>query len=209
MRTISGGRNRTVLILGGLLLIVAAAWVLASGLNLPQQWKESERFLADHNSTIGEISSAHHSWLLPTVLAVTVVLAIVGLLMLFAQIPTAPPRNQLRFADEDDQLLGFLDPDVLDRALEERVEDIAGINDASVRIGGTTEAPWIQATIDVDSHAEVAWVVSAARTRLRDDIATATEAEPTRVDLMVELSTHGSSQSTKVVEVGSERVTQG
>lgn len=187
MRTISGRRNRAALLVGGTLMLLAAAWVGSASTPLRERWLGAEPYLPQGASTVADIATAHSTWLLPTALAVSVVVAALGLLLLAAQIPTRPPRGDLRITDQDDQLLGSLAPGVLERAMSEAVEGISGVSGAEVLLGGSTARPWAHVTLSLAEDAEVAALAAIVRRRVADDVTTVLAAPPSRVDLRVTL----------------------
>lgn len=187
MRTISGRRNRAVLILGGMLLLLAAAWVGSASTPLREHWPGAEPFLPEGESAAADMAAEHSTWLLPTALAVSIVLAALGLLLLAAQVPTRPDRGDLRIMGGDDQLLGSLAPGVLERAMSETVEGLGGVSAADVLLGGCSARPWVHVTVTLAEDAEVAAITAIVRRRVLEDVATVLAAPPTRVDLLVKL----------------------
>lgn len=200
MRTISGTRNRTVLVIGGLLMILAALWVAAASASpaLREAWPPAGQLLPPGDTTPAEIASAHQGWLLPTALAVCVLLALAGIVLLIQQVPSSPPRNTLRITDQDDRLLGSLAPEVLERALVEAVEDLPGVVNGTARLGGSAGAPWIQATVTVAEHSETGWVAGLVRRSLTENVSTALGTPPTHVDLLVRLRSGKAPQTAQV-----------
>ncbi|WP_017615121.1 hypothetical protein [Nocardiopsis salina] len=187
MRTISGRRNRAALLLGGGLMTIAALWVASASTPLLDMWPEGAPFLPHGDSVLGETVAANGGLLLPAASAVSVTVAVAGILLLVAQFPTAPKRSALRITDGDDRLLGSVDPGVLERALTDAMKDVSGVTDASVRLGGGAGAPWLRATVTVAQDAEAGWVGELVRRRLTDDVSTVLGTAPVRVDLLIRL----------------------
>ncbi|NUL44604.1 hypothetical protein F7P69_05255 [Cellulosimicrobium funkei] len=198
MRSISGTRNRTVLVIVGLLMILAALWVAAASPALHHVWPPAGQLSAPADETLAGITSAHQSWLLPTALAVSVLLAVAGIILLVRQVPSRPNRSTLRITDQNDRLLGSLEPEVLERALVESMEDLPGVVQGSVRLGGSAGAPWIQATATVAEDSEAGWVAGLVRRTLAENVSTVLGVPPTRVDLLVQLRSGKAPQTAQI-----------
>lgn len=202
MRTISGRRNRTALLGGGLLMMLAAAWVASASTPLLELWPGGDPVLPHADSVLADITSAHSAWLLPAALVASVLAVVVGVLLLIAQVPAAPTRSTLRVTDEHDQLLGSVAPMVLERALHETLEGISGVGDASVQVTGSADAPRVRATVSVADDAEIAWVAAHVRGRLIEDLTTVLGVAPLQVDLLIRLR---SAPAGRAARLGSDR----
>lgn len=129
--------------------------------------------------------------------------AVAGVVLLVLQVPSNPPRTTLRLTDRQDRLLGSLDPEVLERALVESMEQVPGVTHGAVRLIGSAGAPRVQAQVTVDESAETGWVASQARRGLAEDVSTVLGTAPVRVDLLVRLRT-GRAPKTATVPRGAE-----
>ena len=87
MRSVSGGLNRTLLAICGLVFTSASAWVLLSGLGVSRVWPTAAHYLATAHDQIGAAVSAHAHWLLPTSTAVSACAFLIGLILLAMQVP--------------------------------------------------------------------------------------------------------------------------
>lgn len=196
MRSLSGTRNRTVLVLAGLLTLIAAAWLLAVTFALDVSGTPIRDLLVSGDQTVSDVVGQHSGCLLPVASVLAVVAVLAGLALLVAQIPSAPAHTQLRFHDDDGRVSATLEPQVLERALEERVDGVPGIVGSSLRLSGSAAAPHVQGEVTVSDGAEVEWAVDEARRLLADDLETTLDAVPRRIDLLVRLrsprsGTHG------------------
>ncbi|WP_313818383.1 hypothetical protein [Citricoccus sp.] len=198
MRTISGAGNRAALVVGGLLMILAALWVAFASPAVQSAWPPVSRWSAPAEATPAGITSAHQGWLLPAVLALSVLVTVAGIILLVRQIPSSPSRSILRITDQDDRLLGSLAPEVLERALVEAVEDLPGVVQGSARLGGSAGAPWIQATVTVAEDSETGWVAGLVRRNLAENVSTVLGVPPTRVDLLVRLRSGKAPQTAQI-----------
>lgn len=203
MRTVSGGRNRTVLVLAGLLMVLAGAWIGSASIGLADRWPEGDSLLPRGDSLAGDIAAQHQAWLLPAGLAACVVAALVGLALALMQVPSHVPQSTLRITGEDDQLLGSVEPAVLERALSASIEDITGVLDASVHVSGTTRDPYLQASVAIAADAEMAWVSQLVREDLAGNIATVLGIHPPRVDLLLRPRTGKASHQSAELEAAS------
>jgi hypothetical protein len=187
MRSVSGSRNRLVLALAAVLALLAGSWTASAALGLADRWPQAEAVLPHGDSTPATLAAAHQQWLLPVAAVLSVLAVLLGLWLLLAQIPSRTSTPPLRLRDEDEELLGTLDPAVLERALTEHVEHLAGVVDASVQVSGAASAPWVQASVTIAEDAETAWAVESVRERLADDVRTVLGVEARAVDLLVHL----------------------
>lgn len=187
MRSVSGPRNRLVLVAAAVLALLAAAWTASAALGLAERWPGAEAVLPHGDSTPASLASAHQQWLLPVAAVASVLAVLIGLWLLIAQIPSRVRTPTLRLRDEDGGLLGTLEPAVLERALTEHVEQVAGVVDATVRLSGAASDPAVQASVTIAEDAETAWAVEAVRELLAQDVRTVLGAEPRTVDLLVHL----------------------
>lgn len=188
MRTVSAARNRLALVIVGLLALVAGAWVIASsagwGARLGGPW---DTVLAAPTSTPAQLAAAQQAWLLPAGIAVALVAAVLGLVLLVAQVPSAPRASVFRISGAEGRDLGSIEPSVLARALAERIEGLTGVQGADVQVLGAASAPVVRADLTLAEDAEIAWVTDAVRGRLAEDSATALGRPPEQVDLLVHL----------------------
>lgn len=187
MRSVSGPRNRLVLVVAGVLALLAAAWTASAALGLAERWPGAEAVLPHGDSTPASLAAAHQQWLLPVAAAASILAVLLGLWLLLAQVPSRVRTPTLRLRDEDGGLLGTLEPSVLERALTEHVEQVAGVVDATVQLSGAVSAPAVQASVTIAEDAETAWAVEAVRDLLADDVRTVLGTRPRTVDLLVHL----------------------
>ena len=174
MRSLSGTRNRVVLVLAGVIALLAAAWLLtvSFGVTLPGHTEPVVDLAGD--TTLAEFAATQRDWLLPTAAVVTVLAVLIGLLLLLGQIPSRPSSSTLRF-HRDGTLLGTVEPRVLERALAERLDQLAGIEDADLDVSGSTEALCVQGTVTAAAESELEWSVGEARRRLAADVQAGTD----------------------------------
>lgn len=199
MRSVSAVRNRSALVILGLLALVASAWIIIAATGSAARLPGWGGVLADPTSTPADIASAHQSWLLPVGIVVAVLVAILGLVLVLSQVPGAPPSSTLRISDEAGEDLGGIEPAVLSRALGERVEQVSGVQSSNIQVIGAASAPVVRAEVTVAEDADVAWVASTIRSRIADDTTSALGHAPVRLDLLVHLS--GRTTRTQRVDV--------
>ncbi|MBB1056257.1 hypothetical protein G6020_02345, partial [Dietzia sp. B19] len=150
------------------------------------------------DSTVSMLVQEHRGWALPAATAASVLAVLAGLGLLLAQIPTAPAHTSLRLHDDDGTVLATLEPQVLERALAERVEGVPGVEEASVRVSGSTTSLRILAEVTIAEEAQVEWAVEEARRVLAADPETALGTSPRSVDLLVRVHTPRTSRSDRV-----------
>lgn len=188
MRTVSGPRNRLILVLSALVALAAAFWLAAASFGLADRWPGAEAVLPHGDSTPATLLTAHDSWALPVAVVLTVLAVVAGLWLLLAQVPSRPATAPLRFSEEGSgAVLGTLEPAVLQRALSEHVEEISGVLDASVQLSGSTTSPWVQASVTIAEDAETGWAAQSVRELLAEDVRTVLGTPARQVDLLIRL----------------------
>ncbi|MBB1033655.1 hypothetical protein G6031_04550 [Dietzia sp. CQ4] len=198
MRSLSGTRNRIALTVAGLLTLAVAAWLVAVSFALIPAGSPLAGLTVPADSTVSTLVQEHRGWALPAATAASVLAVLVGLGLLLAQIPTAPAHTSLRLHDDDGTVLATLEPQVLERALAERVEGVPGVEEASVRVSGSTTSLRILAEVTIAEEAQVEWAVEEARRVLAADPETALGTSPRSVDLLVRVHTPRTSRSDRV-----------
>ena len=201
MRSLSGTRNRIVLTVAALLLLVAVSWLIAASFGLASAGSPLAGLMPPADSTVSTLVQDHRGWLLPVATAASILAILAGLGLLAAQIPTAPAHTTLRLPGDDGTVLATVEPQVLERALVERVESVPGVKEASVRVSGSTTSLRVFAEVTVAQDAQVEWAVEEARRVLAADLATALGTAPRSVDLLVRLHTPRSSSRSDRVAV--------
>lgn len=204
MRSRSGPRNRLILFLLGVLALLAAVWLAVAAFDLAPDGGTLDALVPDPSESPASLLESA-GWALPVGIAVAVIAVLAGLALLVLQIPTAPAHTVLRLHDADGGVLATLEPQVLERALAERVEDVQGVESASVRVTGSASSAGVVAEVTVAGSGEIAWTVEQARTRLFEDLRLALGAEPRSVDVLVTLQTGRSTARTDRVAVGGEK----
>ncbi|GAA1699455.1 hypothetical protein [Dietzia cercidiphylli] len=198
MRSLSGTRNRVALTVAGLLTLAVAAWLVAVSFALIPAGSPLAGLTVPADSTVSTLVQEHRGWALPAATAASVLAVLAGLGLLLAQIPTAPAHTSLRLHDDDGTVLATLEPQVLERALAERVEGVPGVEEASVRVSGSTTSLRILAEVTIAEEAQVEWAVEEARRVLAADPETALGTSPRSVDLLVRVHTPRTSRSDRV-----------
>ena len=198
MRSLSGTRNRIALTVAGLLTLAVAAWLVAVSFSLIPAGSSLAGLTVPADSTVSMLVQEHRGWALPAATAASILAVLAGLGLLLAQIPTAPSHTSLRLHDDDGTVLATLEPQVLERALAERAEGVPGVEEASVRVSGSTTSLRILAEVTIAEDAQVEWAVEEARRVLAADPETALGTSPRSVDLLVRVHTPRTSRSDRV-----------
>ena len=202
MRSVSAALNRVFLAFFGLLIVCAAAWFLASGLDAGHSVPSIAAYLAAAQDEIGALLSLRAHWLLPLGVLMSVITFVVGLFLLLMQVPRRPANSSLRLSGSDGTLLATLSPDVLSQALSERAQGVPGIEGCTVFVTGSPSKLWVQAETSVAPDCEVEWTVTELRKLLNEDVATSLGAPPKQVDVLVRLARSVSSTSTSKAVTG-------
>ena len=202
MRSVSAALNRVFLAFFGLLIVCAAAWFLASGLDAGHSVPSIAAYLAAAQDEIGALLSLRAHWLLPLGVLMSVITFVVGLFLLLMQVPRRPANSSLRLSGSDGTLLATLSPDVLSQALSERAQGVPGIEGCTVFVTGSPSKLWVQAETSVAPDCEVEWTVTELRKLLNEDVATSLGAPPKQLDVRVRLARSASSTSTSKAVTG-------
>lgn len=201
MRSLSGTRNRVVLLVVGLLAVIAALWLAASAYDLAPEGGPVDRVVPHGDATPASLVEGL-GWALPVGITVCVLAVLGGIALLISQIPAAPPRTTLRLQGSDGAVLATLEPQVLEHALVERVEDVQGVENASVRVTGSTAMSRVVAEVTVAESAEIAWTIEQVRGRLFDDLSLSLGTAPQSVDVLVALRSSRAAARDDRVAVG-------
>ncbi|MDK7160007.1 hypothetical protein QP415_09090 [Pauljensenia sp. UMB3104] len=202
MRSVSAALNRVFLAFFGLLIVCAAAWFLASGLDAGHSVPSIAAYLAAAQDEIGALLSLRAHWLLPLGVLMSVITFVVGLFLLLMQVPRRPANSSLRLSGSDGTLLATLSPDVLSQALSERAQGVPGIEGCTVFVTGSPSKLWVQAETSVAPDCEVEWTVTELRKLLNEDVATSLGTPPKQLDVLVRLARSASSTSTSKAVTG-------
>ena len=202
MRSVSGVLNRTVLAGCGLLIVAAASWLLASGLDAGRFWPDAAPYLATAQDRVGSLIAPQAHWLLLTTALVSVLAVIAGLVLLAMQVPRKAAASPLRLSDSEGVLLATVTPDVLSQALSERAQDVPGVERCAVWVTGSSSSLWIQADATVSQDCEVEWTVAELRSRLEDDVTTSLGTRPRQIDTLVHLERSSSSRNVSQTVTG-------
>lgn len=202
MRSVSAALNRVFLAFFGLLIVCAAAWFLASGLDAGHYVPGMSDYLASAQEDIGAFLSPRAHWLVPCGVLASVLTFVAGLFLLLMQVPRRPANSPLRLSGSDGTLLAILSPDVLSQALSERAQGVPGIEGCTVFVTGSPSKLWVQADTSVAPDCEVEWTVTELRKLLNEDVATSLGTPPKQLDVLVRLARSASSTSTSKAVTG-------
>lgn len=203
MSTISRGRNRFALIIGGLLLTIAGIWVASAATSLHGIWPQGRNFLPQGQQTVSEVVALNQPWILPIALVISILCVVFGVVLLWGQIPKSPPTSTLRITDDQGHLLGSIEPKVFERVLQDTVESYPGVLNSSVHFGGSARAPWLQAEVTIAEDSQVEWIVDHVRSGLADAVLESLGVPPRRLDLQVKLGS-GSVSTAERLQIGSQ-----
>lgn len=204
MRSVSAALNRMFLAFFGLIIVCAAAWFLASGLDAGHSVPSIAAYLAAAQDEIGALLSPRAHWLLPLGVLLSVITFVVGLFLLLTQVPRRPANSSLRLGGSDGTLLATLSPDVLSQALSERAQGVPGVEGCTVFATGSPTKLWVQADVSVAPDCEVEWTITEVRKQLSEDVATSLGASPKQLDVLVRLARSVSSTSTSKAVTGQQ-----
>lgn len=186
MRTISASRNRTLLLLLGLLLLVGGVLLglLATGAAATVPWMN--RWAPDASASLGSLSGPAGEYLLAIGIAVTVLAAIFALWWLAHQIPTKDRTTPYRLTDDGDHGTVTVEPSVLAHAVEDQLEALPGITRARAELAGSARHPELLATITLAPRAGVERILGEVYGTVIADLETSLETRLEHVGLEID-----------------------
>lgn len=207
MRTVSGLRNRTLLLLLGLLLLVGGillglvATAAAATVPWMNQWAPSP------STSLGSLLEPANQYLLAIGIAVTVIAGLFALWWLAHQIPAKDRTSPYRLADDDDHGTVTVAPGVLAQAVEDQLEALPGVSRAHAELAGSARHPELVATITLAPHTSVEWLLGQVYGTVIADLETSLETRLEHVGLALDATRDSASSSKTSVRGTTGRTT--
>ena len=161
MRRAPGTGNRVALALWGLVLFVAASWVL---------WPAAKTLLGDSAPTTTAIpwgadttrrvldllgGIANEDWFAAAVIALGLLLLALAVAWLIRQLPRSSRAGTLKLSDDVAQGVTLMQPSVLESALKEIAEAIPSVQTAQVSLQGSASAPALRLHVTAEPWAHL------------------------------------------------------
>lgn len=161
----SGGASRTLLLVLGLVLVAAGGAALSRALRV---WDNTAGAGSRARSTLPlltpDVSSfvhRHGALIWPVAAAVGLLLALVGYLLLRAQLRTRPAKTrQVDLTDDPADGVTRVPTGVVTQAFVDDLASVPGVEDAGAQLRGDPARPLVDITLDVEDDADVDRVLS-------------------------------------------------
>ncbi len=194
MRQTFSGANRGWLAFIGLVLLIAGLLgiLISTGLFLRLATAVGLDFdrPAPTSHIIGSATTSFFAMTVVVVgvLIVGVILGVLGLVWLLAQIPRTNEAKPFRM--HDDAVLGLtvVEPSVLTGAVENDVETLDGVNDASAVLRGTAAQPELTIKLSANDRTDIQRLLHQIRTQIAGNLATAMEVPLRRLAVQVDIT---------------------
>ncbi|WCC80287.1 alkaline shock response membrane anchor protein AmaP [Cutibacterium equinum] len=183
-----GRANRTRLAVVGIILLLVVAWFMLVRFGVVSSWGWWQPSL---DSPMVDVPKAwrtdYASWAL---LIVGVLAVVIGLMWLLRQFSSSNRAHSYGISHESDHGSTVLSTDALGRAVEEQIEEFAGVSSASVRFFGARVAPEMMVQIDIDDRADVRELVTRLESEVARDVETALDAKLVRFATKLRTGAH-------------------
>ena len=205
MRTVPASRNRTVLLLLGLLLLIGGVLLGLVATGTAATIPGLDRWAPDSTATLGSLLGPAGQYLLIIGITTTVIAAIFALWWLLHQIPTKTPTTAYRLNEDADHGTVSLEPSVLARAVEEQLEALPGVTGAHAEMAGSAHHPQLLATLTLAPRTDVHGVLGQVYTTVIADLEACLETRLEHVGLEIDATREAAgSTKTSVRRVGAE-----
>lgn len=186
MRTVSASRNRTVLLLLGLLLLIGGVLLGLVATGTAATIPGLDRWAPDSTATLGSLLGPAGQYLLIIGITTTVIAAIFALWWLLHQIPTKAPTTPYRLSEDADHGTVTLEPPVLARAVEDQLQALPGITGAHAELAGSARHPQLLATLTLAPRTDVQRVLGQVYTTVIADLEASLETGLDHVGLEID-----------------------
>jgi len=177
MRRAPGTGNRVALGLWGLVLLVAASWVLgppiATLMGGTAPASADKHWGAEGSSRVLDLPGkiAFEDWFAAAVIAFGVLLLVLAVVWLIRQLPRSSRASTLKLSDDVATGVTLMQPSVLERALKDMAEEHPAVQSAQVWMHGSATAPSLQLHVTAEPWAQLPPLSTALDERLRAALA--------------------------------------
>lgn len=186
MRTVSAARNRTLLLILGLLLLAEGIGLTLLATGAAAALGGGASGLPGPTATVGSLLGPAGQYLFAIGVAVTVLAVLFGLWWLLHQIPGKPRTTTYRLAGDPENGSVEVDPGVLARAVQDQLDAVPGIEKASVSLLGSARQPEAVVNVTIGPTVPVDWALERVYGEALRDLRTALETPLTHVALQLD-----------------------
>lgn len=203
MRTVSSARNRTLLIVIGVLLLVGGALLATVSFGLAAQIPWLSTWAPEPQETPGSLLGPVSQYVVPVSVALVVIVVLLALWWLLRQIPTKPRTTSYRISDDPELGTTTIAPSVIARVVEDHLQTLPGISGSQVDLAGTGGHPEILIRSTMGPRGNVNRVVEAIYGRVVQDAQNALQTEFAHVGVELDADRESASSrnsSTRAVD---------
>ena len=195
MRTVSGSRNRTILLILGIVLLLAGVLLGALASGLAAQIPGVSSWAPESSAALGSLLGPLNQHLLVLGIAATVLAALFGLWWLLAQIPRKDRTSPYRLQDDADHGIMTVDPKVLAQAVEDQLQALPGVTRAHADLAGSAHHPELTAKLTLAARTSVDRVLGEVYGTVVTDLETALETRLEHVGLQLDVARESAGDS--------------
>lgn len=188
MRTVSGARNRILLILLGLVLALAGAWLVLTSTGAVSRVPELGELAPADGAALGDLLGPLGQVLLPAGTALIALTLIGALWWLAHQIPTRDRPVDYRLHQDDDHGAVTIAPSVIATAVRTQCEELPEVKRASVELFGSARDPEVFLDLTLTPGASLERVLDQVYGTVVTDLTQALEVEPAHVAVRLDVS---------------------
>ena len=198
MRTVSGSRNRTILLILGIVLLLAGVLLGALASGLAAQIPGVSSWAPESSAALGSLLGPLSQYLLVLGIAGAVdrsLSPIIGLWWLLAQIPRKDRTSPYRLQDDADHGIMTVDPKVLAQAVEDQLQALPGVTRAHADLAGSAHHPELTAKLTLAARTSVDRVLGEVYGTVVTDLETALETRLEHVGLQLDVARESAGDS--------------
>lgn len=188
MRTVSGARNRILLTVLGLVLVLAGAWLVLVSTDAVSRVPGLGELAPADEAALGDLLGPLGQMLLPVGTALVALTLIGALWWLTHQIPTRDQPVDYRLHQDDDHGAVTIAPSVIATALRTQCEELPEVKRASVELSGSARDPELFLDLTLTPAASVERVLDQVYGTVVADLTQALEVEPAHVAVRLDVS---------------------
>ncbi|MUN64912.1 hypothetical protein GMA12_17495 [Kocuria sediminis] len=188
MRTVSGVRNRILLTVLGLVLVLVGAWLVLVSTGAVSRAPGLGDLAPADGAALGDLLGPLGQVLLPVGTALVVLTLIGALWWLIHQIPTKDRPVDYRLHQDDDHGAVTIAPSVIATAVRTQCEELPGVKRASVDLSGSAREPELFLDLLLTPGASVERVLDQVYGTVVADLTQALEVELAHVAVRLDVS---------------------
>lgn len=193
MRQTAVRLNRAWLTIIGILLLLAGLLVIAIGTGLLATGTKAVGLTLNRpgpaNRLFGSATSSTFAltWVVVVVGIVGVILGLLGLAWLIAQIPRSNETTPFRLHDDAAGGLTRCSPSVLTHAVEDQIETLPGVQNASAVLRGTAQNPDLTVKVTASDRTNIPVLLQLLQNQVAADFSDSLDTHLQRLGVQIEI----------------------